>query len=230
MEQLKFKRYELKYLVTEEQYSALLKLLDEYAEGDIYGKTTICNVYYDTPSFLLIRRSIEKPVYKEKLRVRCYGVPHQNSRVFVELKKKFKSVVFKRRVKLTLYEAEALLAKKQCAKPSQVTDEILYFLDFYKDLQPAVCIFCQREAFYGKDDADLRITFDSNILFRDYDLRLTDGIYGEAILPEGYRLLEVKTAKAVPLWLSEFFTKEKIYKTSFSKYGTAYLKIAQRRK
>ena len=148
----------------------------------------------------------------------------------MELKKKFKSVVFKRRVKLTLDEAEALLTKKQCAKPSQVTDEILYFLDFYKDLQPAVCIFCQREAFYGKDDADLRITFDSNILFRDYDLRLTDGIYGEAILPEGYRLLEVKTAKAVPLWLSEFFTKEKIYKTSFSKYGTAYLKIAQRRK
>lgn len=230
MGQLKFKRYEFKYLFREEQYRQLLQLLQQHTVCDEYGKSTICNLYYDTPSHLLIRRSLEKPIYKEKLRLRCYGTPTEDSEVFVELKKKYQSVVFKRRIRLTLGEAKRFLREKQWPNPSQVMKEILYAFQFYQDLQPSMCIFYDREAFYGKNDRDLRITFDSNVLFRTHDLQLEKGIYGQPILPEGYRLLEVKTSKAIPLWLSHYLTEAKIHKTPFSKYGTAYAKTAQRSK
>lgn len=230
MEQLKFKRYELKYLINDDQYERLKKLMSDYTVGDLYGKSTICNLYFDTPTYLLIRRSIEKPVYKEKLRLRCYGVPSGNSQCFLELKKKFKSVVFKRRIKLTVDEAKAFLTEGKCPEQNQVVNEIRYFLEHYEVLQPTVFLSYEREAFYGKTDKDFRITFDSNILWRDYDLLLTKGVYGNAILEEGKRLLEIKTANTFPLWLSEFLSKEKIFKVSFSKYGTAYKEMYLRRK
>lgn len=229
MEQLKFKRYEFKYLIDESQYDGLVELLNVHARPDVHKKSTVCNLYYDTPTHLLIRRSIEKPVYKEKLRLRCYGVPHSENKVFVELKKKYESVVYKRRIKMKLCDATQMLEDKTCEHKSQVIDEILYFANHYQNLQPSMCIFYDREAYYGKDDDDLRITFDDNVLFRTDDLQLEKGIYGERILDENVRLLEIKTSKAIPLWLATYLSKQKIYKTSFSKYGTAY-GITERRK
>lgn len=221
-----FKRYELKYLITKEQQKLLLAMMEEYMEPDKFGKSTICNIYFDTPSKILIRRSNEKPVYKEKLRVRSYGVATPDTTVFVELKKKYKSVVYKRRIHMK--EAAAMNYLKDGIKPekeNQITKEIDYFCQFYKGIEPAVFMSYERKAFFSKNDPNFRMTFDENILCRDYDLSLTSGIYGTSILDKDMVLLEVKTALGIPLWLTAFLTENKLYKTSFSKYGTAYKTI-----
>lgn len=220
-----FKRYELKYLITEEQYNKLRQLMGEYMKGDEYGRSTICNLYYDTPDYLLIRRSIEKPVFKEKLRVRSYGVADQNSTTFIELKRKYDKVVYKRRITSTDSKAYDFLVKREKICEGQIAKEINYFLDFYKSLEPRVFLSYEREAFYGIDNHDFRMTFDRNILWRDYDLSLCKGVYGNNILKENTVLMEIKVAAAIPMWLVKFLSENKIYKTSFSKYGNAYKTI-----
>ncbi len=190
---------------------------------DNYGRTTIRNLYFDTDSFLLIRRSIEKPSYKEKLRVRSYGTADNDSTVFVELKKKYKSVVYKRRVSLRYQEAMDWIARtKHCHKKTQICNEIDFFLDHYETLHPTVFLSYEREAYYTREASDFRVTFDENILVRSSDLNLTSEAYGTPILPEGKLIMEIKCSGGMPLWMTEVLSREKIYKTSFSKYGTAY--------
>lgn len=219
-----FKRYELKYLITQKQKSILLNAMAAYMQEDAFGRSTICNVYYDTTDSLLIRRSLEKPVYKEKLRVRSYGTATPEKEVFVELKKKYKGVVYKRRVSVKQSRAEAYLDYHvPLPVQNQITEELDYFLAFYKELKPAVFLSYEREAFYGRDDEDLRITFDENILWRDEDISLCSRPYGTPILDKDMVLMEIKVANAMPLWLSGLLSEEGIYKTSFSKYGQAYL-------
>ncbi|WP_027399019.1 polyphosphate polymerase domain-containing protein [Anaerovorax odorimutans] len=221
-----FKRYELKYQITKEQKEELLKIMGDYMIPDKFGKSTISNLYFDTPNKLLIRRSLEKPKYKEKLRVRSYGVAKPDSTVFVELKKKYKGVVYKRRMSMKEQAAvDYLLNGFPLDNPSQISREIDYFMDLYDNIEPSVFLSYEREAFFSKTDENFRMTFDENILFRDYDFSLTNGIYGENILPQGMALLEVKTALGIPSWLLDFFSENKIYKTSFSKYGNAYKQL-----
>lgn len=218
-----FKRYEIKYVIHENQRQALENAMAEYMQPDAYGKSSICNIYFDTPDKLLIRRSLEKPIYKEKLRVRSYGVAQEQQQVFVELKKKYKQVVYKRRVAMAEWEARQYLQQGAVLGPhTQILKEIDYFKSFYPGIQPAVFLSYDRSAFYSKDDPDFRMTFDENILWRDSDLSLTNGIYGQPLLKKGSVLLEVKTASALPLWLVHFFNDNRIYKASFSKYGKAY--------
>ena len=198
--------------------------------GDSFGRSTICNIYMDTPEYLMIRRSIDRPVYKEKLRLRSYGLATPDSRVFLELKKKYESVVYKRRVPITEQEAEAFLfhgdrvAGETC-REQQIWNEIEYTMAHYGNLQPAVFLSYDREAFYCKGDRDVRLTFDENILWRDYDISLCSGIYGASILDRNQVLMEIKTGTAIPLWLTEILSKNRIYKTTFSKYGNAYKAI-----
>ncbi len=219
-----FKRYEIKYMVSLEQKQALLEAMAPYMKLDKYGRTTIRNIYFDTDNFRLIRRSIEKPVYKEKLRIRSYSLARPDSRVFVELKKKYKSVVYKRRLVLPEGEVmEAFAENRPLAVNSQIGDEIEYFREYYGDLKPKVYLSYEREAFYSVDGSDFRITFDDNILYRTEDMSLCSPPYGNSILPSGTVLMEVKTSGAIPLWLTHTLTENKIYKTSFSKYGTAYM-------
>ena len=225
-----FKRYEIKYLITEEQCEKLKKLFTEYMTGDEYGNSTIRNIYFDTPSYLLIRNSVEKPVYKEKLRLRSYGVTTPDSTVFLEVKKKFKGVVYKRRLRLKEKEALDYILDGVKLPDSQIFREIDYFVSYYKELIPRVVISYEREAFYSKYDSTFRVTFDKNVLYRQDDLSLESGVYGKRILPEGKVLMEVKTAYAIPLWLTSFLSENKIYKTSFSKYGTAYADILSENK
>lgn len=217
----KFKRYELKYILTTEQYRSIKREMENYMRGDKYGESDICNLYCDTPDFLLARRSIERPFYKEKLRIRSYGVAKQNTDVFVEIKKKYDSVVYKRRIATDEQTAVGLLAGSATAD-SQIGREIAYFGKLYTGILPQMFISYRREAFYGKDDRDFRMTFDRSILWRTHDLSLSSGIYGQPVLPENAVLMEVKTAAAIPLWLVNILSKNKIYKSSFSKYGTAY--------
>ena len=218
-----FKRYELKYMLTIEQKEKMLEAMSSYMQLDKYGRTTIRNVYFDTDSYRLIRRSIEKPAYKEKLRIRSYSQATADSTVFVELKKKYEKVVYKRRLPLSEQDAMAWVCReKVCPIDTQISREIDYFIDFYGKLTPTVFLSYEREAYYDKGGGDFRVTFDDHILSRQNNVNLCLTAYGEQILPEGKVLMELKCSGGIPLWMVEVLSRERIYKTSFSKYGTAY--------
>ena len=218
-----FKRYELKYMLTLEQKEKILEAMSPYMQLDKYGRTTIRNIYFDTDSYRLIRRSIEKPAYKEKIRIRSYSQATADSTVFVELKKKYEKVVYKRR--LPLCEADAMswvCRENPCPVNTQISREIDYFIDFYGKLNPTVFLSYEREAYYDNGGGDFRVTFDDNILARQTNVNLCSTSYGTPILPEGKVLMELKCSGGIPLWMVEVLSRERIYKTSFSKYGTAY--------
>lgn len=218
-----FKRYELKYMLTEEQKEKVMRAMEPHMALDEYGRSCIRNIYFDTDNYRLIRHSIEKTTYKEKLRIRSYMQATEDSTVFVELKKKYKHVVYKRRISMAQSEAMAWVCKeKHCHADTQISREIDYFLDYYKTLHPAVFISYEREAYYSKDASDFRVTFDDNILCRQEELSLGSGIYGNPVLPEGMVLMEIKCQGGIPLWMIRVLSEEHIYKTTFSKYGTAY--------
>ena len=221
-----FKRVEKKYIVTDEQQEELVRAMTGRAAADNYGLTTICNIYYDTPDHQLIRTSMEKPVYKEKLRIRSYGVPTKDSKVFVELKKKYKGVVYKRRVDMSLIDSNEFVNFGVCpGKNPQIEKEIEYFLNYYHDIGPAMYLSYDRIAFAGVDNPDLRITFDGNITYREEEVRLEKGVWGEKLLDPHTRIMEIKIPGAMPLWLSHLLDDMKIYPGSFSKYGEAYKKV-----
>lgn len=224
-DQMIFKRYEMKYMLNRMQFEKLKEEMEQYMIADEHGKSTICSLYFDTPTFLLIRRSLEKPVYKEKLRLRSYGVADADTIVFVELKKKYDSVVYKRRVGMKEADAERYLLQHEQVMDTQITREIDYCMTNYEELAPSILLSYEREAYFGKGDHDFRVTFDQNILWRDYDLSLCKGIYGRPLLSEDQVLMEVKTAGGIPMWMVKFMSERNIYKTSFSKYGMAYTKI-----
>ena len=218
-----FKRYELKYLLTIQQKEIILRAMEPYMALDKYGRSTIRNIYFDTEDYRLIRRSIEKPAYKEKLRIRSYGQADEDSTVFVELKKKYDGVVYKRRIGLPLQQTMHWICERSvCPVDSQISREMDYFMDFYGNPKPTVFLSYVREAYYDRDGSDFRVTFDDQILFRQTDLNLPSPIYGASILPEGMVLMELKCSGGIPLWMTKVLSQEKIYKTSFSKYGTAY--------
>ena len=219
-----FKRYEMKYRLDEIKYRQLRQRLQDKLMVDSFGKTSICNIYYDTPDHRLIKNSLEKPIYKEKLRLRSYGTPCEGDMVFIELKKKYKGIVYKRRVKMELFEAECYLEEKEAPqRQTQITKEIDWFMNSYDNLIPAMYIAYNRIAMYGIEDPALRITFDSNILWRVEELGLGYGMWGNPILEEGQRLMEIKIPGTMPLWLAHILDELKIYPTSFSKYGRGYL-------
>ncbi len=220
-----FKRHEVKFIITEEQCRALMLLFGDRMKGDEYGKSIIRNIYFDTPSHLLIRNSLDKPLYKEKMRLRGYGNIKEDSHVFLEVKKKFKGVVYKRRLRLTEKEAMDYMLRGAKLPDSQIAREIDYFVSYYENLRPSVVLSYEREAFYSVDDETFRITFDRNVLFRDEDFSLTSPVYGKALLKENEVLMEIKTSYSIPIWLTSFLSREKIYKVSFSKYGTAYAEM-----
>ena len=210
--QMTFKRYELKYLLNKKEKEEILLAMKPHMKLDDYGRTVIRNIYFDTENFRLIRRSLEKPVYKEKLRIRSYKPVQITDPVFVEIKKKYKSVVYKRRL---LLPEKTVMESFRTGEPlpvcSQIGDEIQYFREYYKNLQPSVFLSYEREAFYSLDGSDFRVTFDENILYRR----------------KQQTLIEIKTSGGIPLWMSETLTKHHLYKTSFSKYGSAYQRMME---
>lgn len=234
-----FKRYEKKYMLNEEQFNKLIPRLLEYMNQDEHCKSqddySIYNIYYDTENDDLIKHSLSKPYYKEKLRLRSYKVPKSpKDKVFLELKKKIGGIVNKRRVILTLEEAYKFLKTGERPKikdymSEQVIREIEYFLR-RNILYPTVYISYNRMAYFGKEDKNFRITFDSNILTRRNNLYLEMGSFGEELLDNGKYLMEVKILGALPLWLANIFSELSIYSTSFSKYGNEYRKYSLNKK
>ncbi len=217
-----FKRVEKKYRVTSQTKDALLAEIGRYLIPDSHGKSTISSIYLDTPDFLIIRNSLEAKTYKEKLRLRCYGTPELDSKVFLEIKKKFKGVVYKRRIALTLSQAYEYLEKGVRPEESQIMSEIDYAMDFYRQPTAKMLVSYEREAYFAKDMPTLRLTFDSSPRYRENDLRLESGNDGTKILPDGEFILEIKTDGAMPVWLSHALDKLSIYPSSFSKYGNSY--------
>lgn len=228
-----FKRYEKKYLLTKEQYNNLIPRLLEYMNPDEHCKSgknySIYNIYYDTENNDVIRHSTANPYYKEKLRLRSYTIPNNpDSKVFLELKKKINGIVNKRRVVLTLKEAYKFLEKGEKPNSSdyinnQVINEIEYYLSKTTAL-PKVFIGYTRKAFFGMEDKDFRLTFDSKIITRRDNLSLEAGYFGEDILQENQYLMEVKILGAMPIWFTNILSELEIYNTHFSKYGNEYMK------
>lgn len=218
-----FKRYEKKYLISDKEYLHFSEAISSFTVPDKHGESDICNIYCDTPDFRIIRASVLKPVYKEKLRLRCYGVPADGDKCFLELKKKYKGIVYKRRIKEGYANALSFLNYGDTVIPdSQIKREIDYFRQVNALPVPSVNIFYRRMAYYDKNDKNVRITFDGNLLYRSEDTDLRNGIYGTPILPPDRVIAEIKTAGAMPLWLTEILSEMSIYPVSFSKYGTAY--------
>lgn len=217
-----FKRIEKKYQLSSEKYWAFVHALAPYMQMDAYGLHTIGNIYYDTEGYDLIRHSIEKPPYKEKLRLRSYGTPESDTMVFIELKKKWDSTVFKRRISMTLHEAEDYLNHGiHPNRDSQILREIDYFLDFYTPT-PKLFLGYDRIACYGLGDPEVRITFDAHIRSRETHLKLSNGDFGTLLLGDDDVLMEIKIPDAMPLWLASLLSDFEIFPLSFSKYGNIY--------
>ena len=232
-----FNRYEHKYLLDRETYEKVIPIIERHMELDAYNEGrkpyTFANIYYDTGDDYLIRHSLESPEYKEKLRLRSYGVPGKKSTVFLEIKKKYRGLVNKRRTMLKLDEAYDFVKTGDEPEPreymnKQVMDEINYFLHVY-DLKPKVYLAYDRIAYFEKDNPDLRISFDKNIRSRRYDVHLEDGDYGKKLLGGDMYLMEIKTAKAKPLWLTHMLSELDIKRVKFSKYGTEFKNMIKKR-
>lgn len=233
-----FKRYEIKYFVTPEQFNSLRSELEKYMVLDKFCRRTgsymIYNVYLDTENDDIIRRSLAKPYYKEKLRVRSYGIPTSGEDdVFLELKKKIGGIVTKRRAVMTLSQAthfleNGLTPEMDNYKDRQVLAEIADFLS-RNPAKPKVFISYERTAFFAKDNPELRVSFDENILSRRENVHLASGDFGVDLLTDDRILMEIKCEGHIPLWLCRLLSEMKVYKTTFSKYGTEYKNYAKNR-
>ena len=232
-----FQRKEIKYLMNEEQYLAIRERLAPIAADDAYGETEILNTYFDTPDFRLIRRGMEHPEYKEKLRLRCYSVPGNESPSFIEIKKKFRGIVYKRRIQVPYEEAQDYLLNgvlppkfdregfydaETPASEAQIQKEIDYFLTYYKNLRPAMGIAYDRIAMVGRQDPELRITFDTNLRWSVDELDLRFGNHGRQILEPGQHLMELKITGSMDLRIARILSELGIYRTSISKYGRGF--------
>ena len=228
--QMTFRRYELKYFLTRRQAEELKEAMAGHLALDQFGHSTIRNLYLDTDNFRLVRRSIEKPLYKEKMRVRSYQKATETSPVFVELKKKFDGVVYKRRLAIPHREAmDALESSAPLPVEGQIAREIQAFRSFYgPDLYPAMALSYEREAFYPIDGVDFRLTLDENILWRTDHLDLGASCFGSRLLAPDQVLMELKTPGGIPLWMVKFLSEHEIRQISFSKYGEAYTQMIQR--
>lgn len=217
-----FERKENKYILTREEFDLIEHRLKEFMQEDRYGLYTILSIYFDTESDEIIRRSLEKPAYKEKLRLRSYGVPGPDDTVFLELKKKFKGIVYKRRTSMKLEAAERYVRDHEDKpKDDQIMKEIDWFVERY-DPVPKVCVAYDRTALFAMEDSSLRITFDFNVRCRNYDIDLSLGDHGDPLLDPGQCIMEVKALGAMPMWLCDILSDLDIYPATFSKYGTYY--------
>ena len=219
--QMIFKRYELKYLINKQTRDALVRDMAPYMVPDRFSHSSIRNIYYDTPNYRLIRESLDKPIYKEKLRIRSYGRAGWDADVFVELKKKYASVVYKRRLEMPQQQALKAMLGRAALPETQIGREIGAALAFYQELIPRVFLSYERDAFHALD-SDFRLTFDECIRYRQEELTLDSDIWGHSLLDSDMVLMELKVSDSIPLWMASLLSQYHIQKTTFSKYGTAY--------
>jgi len=218
-----FKRVEEKYLLSKEQYIELFNNINEYIEKDKYYETTICNIYFDNEDDELIYTSMDKPIYKHKVRLRSYGIPRIDDDVFLEIKFKFKNVVGKRRIKIKLKDFKNYLKIKKYSGNDQIMREIDYLFNLYQ-LRPSYFIAYDRKSYREKNNENLRITIDTNLRSRKENLSLELGDEGNLYFNEKKYIMEIKTLGGMPLWLVKSLSDLGIYPVSFSKFGSIYKK------
>jgi SPX domain protein involved in polyphosphate accumulation len=217
-----FERIEEKYILTKAQKERLLELVKDHLKDDEYGPSTVCNIYFDNKNKDLVRTSLDKPFYKEKVRLRSYNVPNGNSTAFLEIKKKCDGIVYKRRIANSLDDIEGHIGEgREIDSNKQIVNEIDYCFRTYQ-LEPALFLSYDRVAYYDKDDSSFRLTFDTNITARDYDLDLSKGVYGTKYCDENTYIMEIKCAGGLPFWFLRALQEVKAYPGSFSKYGKVY--------
>ena len=216
-----FKRKELKYLLSRSDYEALLPILQKYMTSDKYGLQTVNNVYFDSPYFELISRSIEKPLYKEKVRLRVYNTPTDESMAFFELKKKFKGVVYKRRINTTLKKIIDYVENGIPIDDSQMFKEIDYVYKLY-NLSPKIYLAYDRIAYFGNDDKEFRVTFDFRIRYRFDNPNIKNVDEYALFLNDDTILMETKGIYGYPRWLIDFLESRSLNRQSFSKFGKIY--------
>ena len=236
MAQNTFERLEKKVLINNDLVPDFIRDISDYMEPDVFNKDgepyMVCNIYFDNDNNDVIRRSVMKPPFKEKLRMRSYGVPDETSTVFIELKRKLYVVGTKRRARITLAQAYRYLNEGiHPENLSYIDSQVLKEIDYFRELNhvyPKVYISYLRNAFYGKEDSSFRVTVDKDIVTRRHDLRLESGRYGELLLPDGKTLLEIKFAGARPLWFSRIMDKYGIIFGTYSKYGSEFQKYTKK--
>ena len=218
-----FKRIEKKYVLDEKQLKKLFFKIKPYIMKDKYYQSTINNIYFDTNSNDLIINSIDKPLFKEKIRVRSYGIPNEYDNVFLEIKTKNNGVVGKRRIAISLNEFNDFLENHNYDKNNQIMKEIVYHFEYYK-LVPKRFIAYDRKSFVGINNKNLRITVDANLRSREDNLCFEAGSSGCKYFDKPHYIVEIKTPNSIPLWLAKILSELKIYPMSFSKYGSIYKK------
>lgn len=219
-----FKRLEKKYLLTEKEYDQLLDRIYSYIEKDKYFESKISTIYFDTDNYDLIRKSVDKPLYKEKVRLRSYGIPKENDNVFFEIKKKYKGMCNKRRIIVKYIDIKNYLNNNIVPIcNTQIIKEIDYCMKFYK-LKPVLYLAYDRNSYYEKNNKNFRLTFDINLRFKTKNLFLDDNSKCQNYFDEKIYIMEIKTLDSIPLWFVKVLSDLKIYPTSFSKYGSIYLK------
>jgi hypothetical protein len=224
-----FKRYEKKYRLNTEEYNRFMSCIRDRLVPDKHGRSTLCSLYLDTPSYRLIRDSIDAISYKEKLRLRSYGVPTDDKKIFFEIKKKYKGVVYKRRVSMPNSSAFDYIESGIAPIDSQIMREIDYLMRIYEQPKPGVCILCEREAYFLQEDENVRLTFDENLRYR-FGFPNADNVNeGIPIVNEGEYILEIKTPGAMPIWMANALSECKIYPAKFSKYAHAYFDIKNKK-
>lgn len=220
-------RYENKYVITDKKKDIILPSLLRYMEFDKYcvgdKDYPIYSLYFDTKNNDVVRRSVQKPYYKEKLRLRSYKLnPNDNDTVFLEIKKKIGGIVNKRRVVLTYKQAVNFIKYGKVPQLSGIQKQIMNEICYYISLHPiekTVLIHYDRNALFGKDDKSLRITFDRNLTADgNTDILHTENEGNFIVVPDT-RIMEIKISGATPIWLSEILTENHIYRSSFSKFG-----------
>ena len=222
-----FNRVEQKYVLTKNQYNDLFSEIKDYLEKDQYYRSKICNLYFDNDNNDFIINSLEKPIFKSKIRLRSYGVPYLNDIVYLELKGKYEGIVYKRRLDIKLKDFYNYINKDIIKDNNQVMKEIDYVIKQF-NLKPKLFIGYDRLSYFDKNNINFRITFDFNLRSREDELKLELGDNGN-LYNKDLVIMEVKSLQSIPLWFTKILSKKKIYPNSFSKYGEIYMKMNERK-
>lgn len=217
-----FSRNEKKYQITQHKAAQLVEAISNKMKPGKYGTYWVQNLFFDTDNWDIIHTSMEKPHYKEKMRLRCYGTPETTDRMFLEFKKKYDGVVYKRRfpivpAELANYTINEILSRAN----TQIAKELVYHIQ-QKGVTEKFYISYNRQEFTGVHDEDLRLTIDSNISYRLDSLFFTQPQLDCSALDPNKFLLEIKMPLSIPLWLSHILSDLGIFASSFSKYAACF--------
>ena len=220
-----FERVESKYVLNRTQYDQLMDRIINRLQEDLFPHSNISSIYFDTDDYRLARAALDKPAYREKLRLRSYGMKDDSSEVFMELKKKYLGVIYKRRRAMSYHDSMNYILFGKKPDNTQIINEIDYMMKKYPDLKPRVLISYQRDSYVFVDDNNIRITFDYNVRYSLDNVTLKNNRAEKQLTGEDTVIMEIKSLNAMPLWLTEILDEMKIFPGNYSKYGQIYTDI-----